>query len=304
MRTWAAVLVVAVVPAAFASSPVPVVVAGRVVFRIVDPGPYGTLAARLQAIDQQISEAISCEDVGNPKMTVVQRGGLWSVYIGKTFLASVYAGDAKLYGQPAKRVAELWAARLKEAFPLAQPLGQMADKSVATRLDRPGAAALARPVKVPPEHWGIVNIYLLLLWKAREACPETQAEDDVRLAAEIIEDAARHYFAAPCAGQGHEPGTCPSLRTCADCQALMAAAVAVEDDKRDLAADLAAALSTDEAATRAVRQVLEYIRHIDRPRFMAERVRVAWQLWQRLADRAGHLCRSSEVAHALPEAAP
>lgn len=304
MRIWAAVLIAAVVPAALASSPLPVVVAGRVVFRIVDPGPYGTLTARLQAIDQQISEAISCEDVGRPKMVIAQRAGLWSVFIGKTFLVSVYAGDAKLYSQPAKKVAELWAARLKEAFPLAQPLGQMTDKSVATRLDRPGAAALARPVKVPPEHWGIVNAYMLLLWKAREVHADTQAEDDVRLAAEIIEDAARHHFATPSAGRGHEPGTCPSLRTCPDCQALIAAAVAVEDDKRDLAADLAAALAADESATRAVRQVFEYVRHIDQARFMAERVRVAWQLWQRLAERAARLSPSPEVAQTPTETAP
>jgi len=304
MRPWTAALAAASFSVVVASSPLPVIVAGRVVFRVVDPGPYGTLAARVQAIDQQICEAISREDVGKPNMIVVQRGGLWSVFIGKTFLVSVYAGDAKLYGQPPKKVAELWAARLKEAFPLVQPLGQMTDKSVATRLDRPLATAQTRPVKVPPEHWGIVNTYMLLLWKAREVSRETQAEDDLRLAAEIIEDAARHYLAPPVAGGGHEPGTCPSLRTCRDCQAVMAAALAVEEDKRDVATALAGALASDEQATRAVRQAFEYVRHIDQPRFMAERVRMAWQLWQRLAARAARLCPSLEAVQAPAAATP
>ncbi|MCX7597901.1 MAG: hypothetical protein N2512_03400 [Armatimonadetes bacterium] len=290
---------------AVADAPLPVVLAGRVVFRIADPGPYGSLHARLQAIDQQISEAISCEDVGSPKMRVAQRGGLWSVFIGKTFLASVYPGDAKLYGRPAKSVANLWAAELKIAFPLSEPLTRMGSPSKATMLDKPGAAAQARrPVKVPAEHWGIVNTYMMLLWKVRQAGQEAWGEEEPRLTAETLEDAARHYLAPANQAKGHEPGTCPGLRTCADCQAQMAAALMVEDEKRELVSNLAAAMAADERATRAVKQVFEYVRYIDQKRFMSERVRIAWQLWQRLAQRAAEMCQSLAAAQPPTEATP
>lgn len=299
MKIWAAVLIAAVVPAAITSAPLPVVLAGRVVFRIADPGPYGTLQARLQAIDQQITQAISCEDVGNPRMVVVERKGLWSIFIGNTFLTSVYAGDATLYGKPPRAVAEKWASELKKAFPLAEPVCRLGKESKAALLDRPGGASQAAPLKVPTEHWGIVNLYMMLLWKARQVEEDTWAEEEARLAAEIIENAARHYLAPACSAQGHEPGTCPGLRTCPDCQAQMAAAIAVEENERNLAASLASAMAADELATRAVKQVFEYVRHIDQKRFMTERVRISWQLWRRLAQRAASLCQAP-VPQSLP----
>lgn len=293
MKTCLIALVAVSFAVSAAASPLPVVLAGRVVFRIADPGPYGTLQARLQAIDQQLTQAISCEDVGNPRMVVVERKGLWSVFIGNTFLVSVYPGDAKLYGKPPRAVAEKWAAELKKAFPLAEPLSRLGKESKAALLDRPGGASQPAPLKVPAEHWGIVNLYMMLLWKARQVEEELWAEEEARLAAEIIENAARHYLAPVCPGRGHEPGTCPGLRTCPDCQAQMAAAVAVEEDKRDLATNLAGAMAADELATRAVKQVFEYVRYLDQKRFMAERVRISWQVWRRLAQRAASLCQTT-----------
>jgi hypothetical protein len=297
MRIIAAALVVtalAVAGAALAAQDV--VVAGQVIFRVSDPGSYRSAVDRVCAVDHAISDAISNEDVGHPNMRVAQSKGLWSVYIGKTFLVSVYPGDARAYGQPAKKVAALWAYRLKQVFPLAEPLTRMKDKSVATRLDRPKPETFAKPVKVPPEHWGVVDLYMLALWKVRQVKPEDRYVEDSRLAAEVVEDAARHYLALASAATGHQPGTCNALRTCADCQAAMAAAVAVPEDMHAAAMSLARGLAADEQAARAVTQVFEYARFLDAKRFMAERVRTSWTLWQRLSARAGALAAAAKAA--------
>ncbi|MBC7289370.1 MAG: hypothetical protein H5T86_15280 [Armatimonadetes bacterium] len=141
------------------------------------------------------------------------------------------------------------------------------------------------PVSVPPEHWGLMNRWLLLLWKARSMPQAEFDEQRSRLEAEIIETAARHYFAEPEPCDCHEPGTCPSLSTCQRCQQAMSAAVELPRDKRPDSQRLLLALAGDEPARLNIRRAFDYVRQIEQSRFIRERVRLAWSLWEKLRSR-------------------
>jgi hypothetical protein len=266
-----------------------VVLAGEIVLRLADPGPSGSLAQRAAAVNKAICDALSREDVAHPKMRVAKVGGLWSVFIGKTFLVSVYPGDAKQYGLPPDKVAAWWAARFQRLFPLAQPVSKMPvrpgslPQAEAIKRER---VPVGRPVQVPREHWGLINRWLLLLWEAHTAGEQDFAQRCGPLAGQIIETASRHYFAPPAPAEGHEPGTCPALRSCGSCQRAMEAAVAVPENLHAQAAALAAALTKDAVAWRCVEEALHYVHGLAEQKFQAERVRVAWAMWQRLAQRA------------------
>ncbi|MCD6352183.1 MAG: hypothetical protein J7M26_08690 [Armatimonadetes bacterium] len=298
MRAFVPVLIAALVlPLSVAVSAQPVILAGKVVCHLADPGTYGSVTARAAAVDQRIAQAISVENVGEPKMLVAKKNGLWSVYIGKTYLVSVYPQDAKQAGVSAKKLAWQWASNFKRIFPDAEPVVRYRARLAAGgHLPTHGdshASAKRPPVKVPKEHWGLMDRYLLLLWDARTAKEEDRASADAHITGEILEISSLHYFAAAVKAQGHEPGKCPSLRACQKCQADMAAAIAVSPDKQPQAADLARALSADAAAKRAVKQAILYSRQVDKPRFFSERARIAWILWRRLKARADVLLQQA-----------
>ncbi len=301
-----ATVAILLVASALAGEVSDVVVAGQIAFRITDPGSFGSISARGTDVDQRICEAISSEDVGNPRMMVALRQGLWAVYVGNTYLVSVYPGDAKLYATPAKKLATTWASKLKALFPLAQPMGKAGVNSRTTAMDLKAAqAALLRQVKVPEEHWGIVARYMIVLWDARQVkMDDMAAVEGAKLSARMIEDGARHYYVPAEAKPGHEPGKCDHMKSCEVCQAMMDAAVATPEAKRDAAAQLAKLLATDDLMNRAVRQALEYCRSVPSPRFMRERARVAWQLYQRLNVRAGTLHVAAEATVAGAPCAP
>ncbi len=279
----------------------PVILAGEIVLRLSDPGPYGTVAQRVAQVDKRICDAISYEDVGNPQMRVAKHNGRWSVYIGKTFLVSVYPLDAKHYGLPAKKVAYMWSGRFKKLFPLAQPVTKM--KHAPGTLSREEAVKherlpVCRPVKVPREEWGLVNRWLVVLWKARSAKPEDYEAERGRLEAEIIATAARHYYAPkePC--DCHEPGTCPALKDCEKCQVAMQKAVEVRPEDKEKSHQLVMALARDPLTRRTIRRAFEYVRQIDGARFHRERVRVAWTLWKKLSARSKVLVERTRAAAA------
>jgi hypothetical protein len=173
-------------------------------------------------------------------------------------------------------------------------------------MDRRAAqAALMRRVKVPQQQWGIVARYMIDLWDARQVKEEERAVEDVRLTARMVEDGAKYYYATPeakpfsaTAGgeKGHEPGTCTHMKTCDVCQAMMDGSIDAPESKRAVSSELAKMLAADEEMSRAFRQAQEYVRFIKPDRFMRERVRVAWELWQRLEKRAKALQASAEAA--------
>ena len=287
--TIAAIVAALTISIGVAVAAEPVILAGEIVCRLADPGPFGSLAQRVAAVDKRICDAISYEDVGNPKMKVAKRQGRWSVFIGKTFLLSVYPLDAKHYGLPAKKVAYMWSGRFKKLFPLAQPVTKM--KHAPGTLPPEEAAKHERlptckPAKVPREHWGLINRWLVVLWKVRSASKEEYADEQGRYEAEIIATAARHYFvpAKPC--DCHEPGTCPALKDCPKCQEAMKEAVEVPPQAKEQSHKLVMAMAADPITRRTIRRAFDYVRQIDGHRFHRERVRVAWSLWQKLAARA------------------
>lgn len=292
----AAIIAASFTSLAFAKETANIVIAGQIAFRITDPGSYGSATARETKIDEHVCQAISVENVGKPKMKVAQHDGLWSVYVGKTFLASVYPGDAHMYGTSPKAVANHWAARLKTLFPLAEPMLRAGDSSHTTAMDRAAAqAALMRKVKVPREHWGIVDLYMIQLWDARQVKEADRPVEDEKTAGRIIEDGARHFYTKTECDEGHEPGTCSHLSTCTACKAMMGACIDTPEAKDPDAAELAKLLATDADMNRAIKQALEYVRYIDGKRFMRERVRIAWMLYKRLDKRAEALQAKAEA---------
>jgi len=305
MKAHIAVLIAAALLVACAAQAAePVIVAGQIACRLADPGTFGSVCGRVSAVDKRLAEALSVEDVGEPKMTVAKKGGLWSVIVGKTLLVSVYPLDAKHYNLPADKVAALWSVRFKELLPLAEPvLRYRARQAAGGHLPAPGSQAKAArpPVKVPQEHWGLVDRYLALLWQARSAPEELREPTALRTLGEILEISSLHYFVPPRAAQGDEPGSCSALRDCAGCQADMAAAIEVPDESHEAALALARQLSADPDAVRAVSQSIEYCQRIDQGRLMAERVRIAWTLWKRLQARAEALGAVDEPATCATE---
>ncbi|MBC7289085.1 MAG: hypothetical protein H5T86_13810, partial [Armatimonadetes bacterium] len=119
-RVLIAATIIGLSAAALAAEPV--ILAGEIVCRLADPGEYGSVSHRVAAVDKRICDAISYEDVGNPQMKVAKRNGRWAVYIGRTYLVSVYPLDAKHYNLPEQQVAQMWASRFKKLFPLSQPV--------------------------------------------------------------------------------------------------------------------------------------------------------------------------------------
>ncbi len=260
-----------------------IVLAGEVVCRIADPGPYGSVQRRAAQIDKRICEALSIEDVGNPKMWVAQRNGLWSVFIGKTYLISVYPGDTRLYGKPAYAVASYWASRFKHLFPLAEPVTKMMARRAQAGERRPAGT---KP-RIPKQMWGLVDRFLVLLEKMRSVdCASRRGQEEV--VAEVMEAIALNWYAPPPTAFGHEPGTCLSIRRCPECRRAMEQALNA-GPKRPLAMQLKANLLADAGAVRAVRQCLAYVRRVDAKRYKAERVRIAWALIRRLRARAAAL---------------
>jgi hypothetical protein len=184
-------------------------------------------------------------------------------------------------------------------------MGKAGCNARTTAMDRAAAqAALLRQVKVPQQHWGIVARYMIILWDARQAKAGDAVVDDARLSGRFIEDGAKHFYVPPSDTPGHEPGKCDHMKTCDICQAMMTAAIDTPDSKRDAAAQLAKLLAGDERMTRAVAQALDYCRGIETQRFMRERPRIAWQLYQRLDGRAQALHASAEATVAGAPCAP
>lgn len=119
-----ALLAVMVLPAA-ASEYYDIVLANRIIGRLRDPGPYGSISARASQVEKNIVEALSVEEVGKPKMWIKMESGLPSIYIGGTFLVQVRPGDVTTSGASTKTVARQWLAGFEQQFPRAEPVTKM-----------------------------------------------------------------------------------------------------------------------------------------------------------------------------------
>ncbi len=143
-RTWPvliAALLVAGAISAYAQDTADIVVAGKIVARVRDKGPYGSVMQRRAAVDKQIAEAISKKEVGVPQMSLRQENGLWTIYCGTTRLMSVYPAEAEANGLEERELAALWLRNFERELPNAEP--------TVDRVKRLGNAAWEAPVPNP-----------------------------------------------------------------------------------------------------------------------------------------------------------
>jgi len=121
----AAVAVVATIVPAQAEAYYDIILANRLIGRLRDPGKSGSVDGRGSRLEQNITEALSVEDAGHPKMWAKTEKGIPSIYIGKTFLLQVLPGDAKGAGRSASVLAREWLTGFLQQFPRAQPVTKM-----------------------------------------------------------------------------------------------------------------------------------------------------------------------------------
>jgi len=142
---FAAVLVavlVLVAAEALAQESMPIVVAGKIVARVRDKGPYESVAQRAAQVNKQITEAISRKEVGVPHMSLKQEKGLWVIYVGSTKLISVYPSEAQANGVTEQELAARWLKSFERELPNCEPMPD--------RIKRLGAAAFEKPVRTGP----------------------------------------------------------------------------------------------------------------------------------------------------------
>jgi hypothetical protein len=163
-----------------------VILANRLVCRLRDPGGYGSVSERGSAVEKNVTEALSVENVGNPKMSIRTVGGLPAVYIGGTFLVQVRSGDAAGTGSSVASLARQWMGAFKQQFPRAEPV---------TKIGRGGGGSAAssggdagprprQPVVVPAEDRALVEEVERLLVDARALTEEDFAERSPSIATE------------------------------------------------------------------------------------------------------------------------
>ncbi|MGQ9730287.1 MAG: hypothetical protein ACUVX8_03360 [Candidatus Zipacnadales bacterium] len=187
-RIWTGIAILALGAASLAAQDYyDLILANRVIGRLRDPGPYGSVSARGSYVEKNIVEALSVEDVGKPKMWIKIEGGLPYIYIGRTYLVEVRPGDVTGKGISKLALARQWVAGFKQQFPGAQPLTKMGRG--ATDEGRSVAAPLVstkRAITVPEEDQALVEEVTKLLTASRNLAADDFEARSAELAAEIV----------------------------------------------------------------------------------------------------------------------
>ena len=256
-----------------------IVVAGQVVARITARGDCASAAQRAARIDQRITQAISVENVGQPRMSVRGSAGVPAIFVGNTMLMRVSEEDAARYGLSPEQVAAQWSANLARQFPLAEPCIRMGRASAADELARAQArTAAAADVSVPPHDWAIMAVVLDHLAHARALSAPMFEQEQARLVAQVCGDIARHAALAQerraLATPPHAPGRCPQAGGCPACLAARRAALGMgvqgqgderADDRREVPT----------VAARRIEAGLRLMHTVDDERYLRDRVMVA-----------------------------
>lgn len=275
IATLAAIALV-VMPVAEGACVQEIVVANKVVARIVAPGEFGSVSRRAAKIDQRIAQAISVEDVGSPKMSVRQASGVPTIFIGKTMLMRVYPEDAKRYNVSPAQIAKQWAGNLARQFPLAEPCIHMGKGAAASELARAQArAAAAANVKVPPQDWAIVAVVLDHIARSRVlAAPVFERELPAitkRIHEDIKQNAENLRQGKPLPTPPHAPGTCPQPGGCPACRSAKAAAVGGSPSSDE-------GISVPPVVERRIEGGLKLMRIVNDQRYRRDRAMVAWTI--------------------------
>jgi hypothetical protein len=153
-------VLVAVVGPVFAGEYYDVILANKLVCRLRDAGAYGSVSERGSAVEKNVVEALSVENVGNPRMWTKSVNGLPGIYIGGTFLVQVRPGDATGTGSSVSSLARQWLAAFRQQFPRAEPVTKMGrgGGGAAASTGGSGPAPTRRqPVVVPDEDKPLVE---------------------------------------------------------------------------------------------------------------------------------------------------
>ncbi len=182
VAAWA-LLVAAIVPA-MAGDYYDLILANKIIGRLRDPGPYGSVSARGSQVEKNIVEALSVEEVGEPKLWTKLEDGLPSIYIGGTFLVQVRPGDVEGKGISTRTLARQWVAGFDQQFPRAEPVTKMGGSSGNGSAKSNGGSGPTPPPKkeivVPEEDRELVGSVAEMLAGARaleDAEFEAKAED-------------------------------------------------------------------------------------------------------------------------------
>ncbi len=186
-----AVLLTGMVLPALAGEYYDIVLANRIIGRLRDPGPYGSISARASQVEKNIVEALSVEEVGRPKMWIKMQGGLPSIYIGATFLVQVRPGDVTGTGTSTKTVAQRWLAGFKQQFPRAEPVTKMGSSGGGGSAAGSGGGSSGpkpppkKEIVVPEEDRELVGSVQAILADTRTLAEEDFATKAEGLAAEL-----------------------------------------------------------------------------------------------------------------------
>jgi len=166
-----------------------IVLANKLVGRLRDPGAFGSLNRRACRVEQNVTEAISVEDVGHPRMWTTSENGRPSIYIGRTFLVQILPLDARGAGTSASALARAWLAGFQQQFPRAEPCTKMGRAGGAAASTGGGRNAPARraPACVPEADKELVGDVEALLTEARGAPAEGADAKLAELATQIGE---------------------------------------------------------------------------------------------------------------------
>ncbi len=282
-----------------------IVLAGQIAAQIKDRGEFASVRERAGRIDQRISQAISVEDVGQPKVWTKKIDGLWSVSIGDTFLMHCYPADASIYGKTTRQIIGLWKANFKRLFPLAEPsihmdnplAGSEAERELAT------AARAARLSQVPGNDWAITSVVLDYLAQVR-SMPEARQtvlgegeeeetipcydDEKTNLAIALISDIAwqqsnaEHYPEQMLSG--HTPGKCEDP-DCEICARAKAAAIERHEEQFDEVNRLIAATIAVRGSVTTVTNGFRLVRVQSEDDYLSKRVYVAYTLVKKVRGK-------------------
>lgn len=258
-----------------------IVVAGQVVARLTARGDFASAVQRAARVDQRITQAISVENVGQPRMSVRAVGGVPTIFVGNTMLLGVHEEDAARYGMSPEQVAAQWSANLARQFPRAEPCIRMGKAAAADELARAQArTAAAADVSVPARDWAIVAVVLKHLAHGRVLSEPLLEQELPRLVARVCDDIVRHATVARerrgLAAPPHAPGKCPQAGGCPACLAARRAALGIERGEETAADEEPGEVPA--VAARRIEAGLRLLRSVDDERYLRDRVMVAWTI--------------------------
>jgi hypothetical protein len=185
----ATILAGAVLMPAFAEDYYDVILANQLVCRLRDPGGFGSVSERGCRVEQNVVEALSVEDVGHPRMWVKAEGGVPSLYIGKTFLLQVRAGDAAGTGRSVSSLARTWLVAFQQQFPRAEPVTKQGASGAGASLGAVTGPVPSAPLVVPDVDRALVASVEQVLADVRAmdaACFQAQEAGVATQVAELV----------------------------------------------------------------------------------------------------------------------